>query len=239
MSGGRLALLQLLLLAGFGSAYLVPTHGEIQPAGVSMNLPESFKEWTGEPQAIGDREREELASDTTFARNLYSDAFGDHILVSIVLAGEDPDNSIHRPERCLPAQGWTVLDSSTRVIKAPQLPGGELKVTRLHSQRKFQDDKGTLHTIYSVNYYWFVGYRELTPSAIERALMDIRDRVTKGVNQRWAYVTVASVITEGLTRFGRSEKATDEMLQNVITQLFPRIVELPYATAQVPRGKLR
>ncbi|PZR79898.1 MAG: EpsI family protein [Chthoniobacterales bacterium] len=224
MTVARLALLQLLLVAGFGSAYLVPTHGESQPAGVNMNLPESIGEWTGEPQAIGDREREELAADTTFARKLYSNAFGDHILVSIVLAGEDPDNSLHRPERCLPAQGWTVLDSSTRVIKAPQLPGGELKVTRLHSERKVQDEKGALHTIYNVNDYWFVGYRELTPSPIQRALIDIRDRVASGVNQRWAYVTVASVITEGLTRFGRSEKGTDEMLQSFVSQIFPRIV---------------
>ncbi len=225
MSVARLLLLQIVLFAGLGSAYLVPSHTKTQPAGVNMTLPESIGQWTGVPQEITERERQELAADTVFARQLYSNAFNDHILVSIVLAGEDPDNSIHRPERCLPAQGWTVLDSSTRTIKAPQLPRRELKVTRLHSQRKFQDEKGTIHTIYNVNYYWFVGYREITPSHIERALIDIRDRATRGVNQRWAYVTVASVVTEGLTRFGRSEMATDEMLQSFVSEAFPRIIQ--------------
>jgi EpsI family protein len=225
MSVARLVVLQLLLIGGLGSALLVPTHSQIQPAGVNMNLPESIGQWTGEAEKITQPERDELAPDTTFARKVYSNAFGDSILASIVLAGEDPDNSMHRPERCLPAQGWTVLDSSTRTIKAPQLPGGELRITRLHSERKVQDNQGKLHTIYNVNYYWFVGYHEITPSAIQRALFDIRDRVTQGVNQRWAYITVASVITEGLTKFGRSENATDEMVQSFVSKLFPQIVK--------------
>jgi EpsI family protein len=231
MSVSRLAILQLILIAGLGSAYLIPSHTETQPAGVNMSLPESVGQWTGVTQEIGLRERQELASDTSFARDLYSNAFDDHILVSIVLAGEDPDNSIHRPERCLPAQGWTVLDSETVTIEDKRFPGNRLKLTRLHNQRKFQDEKGNIRTVYSVNYYWFVGYRELTSSHIQRALIDIRDRVSKGVNQRWAYVTLASTITEGLTKYGRSEKATDLMIQSFIAELFPKIVN---ASASAP-----
>ena len=33
-----------------------------------------------------------------------------------------------------------------------------LKVTRLHNQQKVQDERGNFHTIYNLNYYWFVGY---------------------------------------------------------------------------------
>jgi EpsI family protein len=229
MSISRLVILQLLLLAGLGSAYLVPTHSQVQPAGIDLDLPENLGQWTGTPQEIGQGEKEELAADTTFARKVYSNAFGDRILVSIVLAGEDPDNSMHRPERCLPAQGWTILDSKTLAIPASQLPDKQLSMTRLHGEQKIRDDKGDIRTIYNLNYYWFVGYRELTPSAIHRALIDIRDRVTKGVNQRWAYVTVASIITEGITKYGRSEKVTDQMLQSFITELSPKITKAPLA----------
>jgi EpsI family protein len=221
----RLVILQLLLLVGLGSAYLIPTQAKTQPIGVSMALPESIGQWSGVPQQVTKLELEQLAADTAFSRNVYTNAFGDQILVSIVLAGEDPDNSIHRPERCLPAQGWTILDSKTVTVGVPSLPGGQLKVTRLHDEQKFLDDKGTAHMVHNLNYYWFVGYKDVTPSHIDRTVMDIRDRVMKGYNQRWAYVTVASNVTEGLVRFGRSEAASDEMLQAFIRDLFPRIVQ--------------
>jgi EpsI family protein len=223
MSIKRLVLLQLMLFAGLGSAYLIPTQSN-QPMGVIMDLPESIGQWSGVSEKITDAELNGLAPDTSFARRVYSNAFGDQIMVSIVLAGEDPDNSIHRPERCLPAQGWTVVDSRTVAIRAPAFPAGQLRTTRLHNQRKFEDDKGKAHTVDNLNYYWFVGYTDLTPSHIDRALMDIRDRVTKGYNQRWAYVTVASTVTEGLVKFGRSQAETDKMIQSLIVQIFPKVI---------------
>ena len=193
--------------------------------GVVMELPESIGQWYGTPQKITKAELEQLASDTSFARRSYTDAIGDSILASIVLAGEDPDNSLHRPERCLPAQGWTILDSKVVTINDPAFPGGELKVTRLRNQQKVRDDKGNTHTIYNLNYYWFIGYDHQTPSAINRALTDIHDRITKGYNQRWAYVTVASTVTDNLTKFGRSEAETDKMIQSLILDLYPHIVK--------------
>jgi len=223
MTINRLVFLQIVLFAGLGSAYLIPTQSK-QPMGIIMDLPESIGQWSGVSQDVSKLEVEGLAPDTSFARRLYSNAFGDQIVVSIVLAGEDPDNSLHRPERCLPAQGWTVVDSRTVTIIAPALPTGQLKVTRLHNQRKIEDEKGNSHTLYNLNYYWFVGYTDVTPSHIDRALTDIRDRITKGYNQRWAYVTVASNITEGFVKFGRSEAATDQMLQSLTQQIFPRIL---------------
>jgi EpsI family protein len=219
----RLVLLQLVLFGGLGSAYLIPTQSN-QPIGVIMDLPESIGQWSGASQKITEAELNGLAPDTSFARRIYSNAFGDQILVSIVLAGEDPDNSIHRPERCLPAQGWTVIDSRTVTIKGPAFPAGQLSTTRLHNQRRFEDDKGNAHTANNLNYYWFVGYSDITPSHIDRAVMDIRDRITKGYNQRWAYVTVASTVTKGLVKFGRSEAETDKMIQSLIAQLFPKII---------------
>jgi EpsI family protein len=221
----RLIILQIVLVVGFGSVFLLPRQSHSQPAGVTMELPDFIDTWWGVPEQIGKAEREELAADTTFARRIYSNGRGDRILASIVLAGEDPDNSLHRPERCLPAQGWTVMDSKVITIKAPGLPNGELKVTRLHSQQKFPDSKGRLRTVYNLNYYWFVGVTDVTPSAIRRAVLDIRDRVAKGIDQRWAYVTVASNITEKTQKFGRSEQATDELIQGFIGKLYPTIVQ--------------
>jgi EpsI family protein len=230
----RLALLQLVLLVGLGSVFLIPAQTRSQPSGVNMDLPDFIGSWFGTPQKVTQGELDELAADTTFARRIYSNGLGDHVLASIVLAGEDPDNSLHRPERCLPAQGWTMMDSKVVTIKSPSLPNGELKVTRLHSRQDFPDQNGNVRTAYNLNYYWFIGYTAVTPSAVHRAFLDIRDRVVKGYDQRWAYITVASNITEGATRFGRSEKATDELIQSFIANLYPTITKPSVSVASNP-----
>ena len=232
----RLLLLQGLLLVGMGSVFLLPAQSHNQPAGVNMNLPDFIGSWFGVPQKVTQAELDELAADTTFARRVYSNGLGDSILVSIVLAGQDPDNSLHRPERCLPAQGWTIIDSKVITIDAPTLPNGKLKVTRLYNQQKFPDAKGDVRTVYNLNYYWFIGYHDVTPSAIHRAVFDIRDRVVKGYDQRWAYVTVAATITKGEIRFGRSEQETDKLIQDFIAQLFPAIAKRTVQVAMKGTG---
>src|SRR5689334_2200821 len=173
----RLIILQIILLVGFGSVFLLPKQSQSQPLGVTMDLPDFIGDWYGVPQKVTQAELDTLAADTTFARKIYSNGLGDNILASVVLAGEDPDNSLHRPERCLPAQGWTITDSKVITIRDPSLPNGELKVTRLHSEQKFPDQTGNVRTVYNLDYYWFVGINDVTPSAIQRAVLDIRDRV--------------------------------------------------------------
>jgi hypothetical protein len=116
------------------------------------------------------------------------------------------NTSIHRPERCLPAQGWTVTD--TKTVRLPT-PVGDLHATRLHNLRTVRVDSERTANIYNLNYYWFVGSKLITPSHTRRTLIDISDRVLRGTNQRWAYVTVAATVTEGLRPFGRSEQETD------------------------------
>jgi EpsI family protein len=224
MKTRRLIILQVILLIGFGGALLLPHQGHSQPAAVTMQLPEFIDNWYGVPGQVTKAELQELAADTTFARSVYTNGPGDQVWASIVLAGDDPDNSLHRPERCLPAQGWTVMDSRVVTMKGPNFPNGELKATRLHSLRKFPDARGQLHTVYNLNYYWFIGVNDVTPSAVHRAVLDIRDRVVKGIDQRWAYVTVAAEIHQDRV-FGRSEKETDELIQGFITKLYPTIVK--------------
>jgi hypothetical protein len=89
--------------------------------------------------------------------------------------------------------------------------------------RQAQTVDGKTIPVYNLHYYWFAGYHHLTASHLERTFLDIQDRILKGYNQRWAYITVASDITEKLTRFGRSESQTDAMIQDFIGQIFPQI----------------
>lgn len=218
MSIKRLLALELTLLMGLGSVFVLPRPTRLEPAGITLQLPDFVQDWYGRDAPVSSLERESLGPDTEFARKSYTNARGDEIFVSIVLSGPDMNTSIHRPERCLPAQGWTIADS--RIVTLPT-PLGSLRATRLHDLRRLTGSGGTPPLIYNLNYYWFVGARDTTPSHIERTFLDVRDRLLKGSNQRWAYVTVAAVVTKDLKPFGRSEADTDAMIQQLIAALVP------------------
>jgi len=224
MTTRRLLLLQGCLVALLGLVLLLPKVANSSPQGIDLALPTYVGSWFGEDQKISEQELKMLAKDTTFARKLYNDGRGNQIFASIVLSGQDLDNSIHRPERCLPAQGWSVADS--RVVSIP-LQAGEVRTTRLHNVRKVPTADGGTVPIYSLNYYWFVGWSDTTPSHLDRTYIDIRDRILYGYNQRWAYITIASTVTASFQKFGTNEEQTDALLRDFIQQLLPQIKTAP------------
>ncbi len=218
----RLAILTVVLLAGLSSVAFLPHSSVTSPAGIAMKLPIFVGNWIGEDAEVTQREREILAPDTQFARKTYTSLQGDKIFVSIVLSGDDMTNSIHRPERCLPAQGWSLQSSDRRVL--PIEDGKKLAVTQLRDVRMVEQENGaSARRLHGLNYYWFIGYHEMTPSHLERTGMDLRDRILHGYNQRWAYLTVASIVTEGWARNGRSEEETARMTEDFIRQLAPAL----------------
>jgi EpsI family protein len=198
-----------------------------------MQLPEFLGSWYGQDAAVTAAEKEVLGPGTEFARKIYTDGNGDQLYVSIVLSGPDMMTSIHRPERCLPAQGWSLLDSRAVPIRMPKPESGVLDVTRLHdlqyarnqARDTIKDRNGQPIPIYNLNYYWFIGSRETCASHYARLYVDMRDRILHGYNQRWAYVTVVSNVTKNLQPFGKDETQTDAMIQDFIKQLAPVILQ--------------
>ena len=224
MNTKRFLILQVILLAGLGTVFFLPKHVEMPAAGVKLALPAYIGMWYGESAEVTQREREVLGPETRFARRRYEDGIGGRIDTSIVLSGEDMNTSIHRPERCLPAQGFTLVGSHSRVLR---VGGRPLRVTRLHAIRPIPaNEEHPAFTEHTLHYYWFIGSSETTASHFSRELIDIRDRILKGTVQRWAYVTLSSPVTKGQDKFGRSEADVDQALTAFIEKLVPE-VELP------------
>jgi EpsI family protein len=220
MISRRLLVVELLLILGLSSIFFLPKAPATSPVGIALALPIWVGDWLGEDANVTPRELEVLAKDTAFARKIYSSPAGDKIFVSIVLSGDDMTSSIHRPERCLPAQGWNLQDTSARSIQIPD--SSSLATTRLSSLRMIEAKSGRV-AIQNLTYYWFVGYTDATASHFTRTMLDLRDRILHGYNQRWAYVTVASTVTEGIASPGRSEAETARMIENFIVQLVPKL----------------
>src|SRR5882757_5054086 len=127
----RLLAVEIVLLAGFGAIFLLPHVSKSSPSGIAVALPSIVGAWFGDDSDITPREREILAKDTEFARKIYTGPHGDKIVVSIILSGDDMTNSIHRPERCLPAQGWSLESSGQRAVTLRN--GKSFGLTRLRA----------------------------------------------------------------------------------------------------------
>lgn len=186
-----------------------------------MKLPVWIGSWWGEDVEVTAKEIGALAKDTRFARKIYKSPEGDQIFVSIVLSGDDMASSIHRPERCLPAQGWSLQSSSRETIALND--GKSLATTLLRSVRPALDYAGNRRLITNLNYYWFVGYNHMTPSHLDRTIWDMRERLLHGYDQRWAYVTVTANVTEGLGIPNRSEQETASVIEKFTKNLVHKL----------------
>jgi EpsI family protein len=187
-------------------------------AGVTLTLPDYVGQWWGFDQSMSEAEKTLLPSDTEFERKEYDLAQGDKIVCSIVLSGAEK-RSIHRPEICLPAQGWTLR--SGQVIDVPLHSGHALKVMNLTITRPATTVTGQNIEVPAYYMYWFVGDKVTTPYHWERLWLTSWDRIVHHVNHRWAYVIVTSPITQGLKPDGKNGAETLEMLKAFIADVVP------------------
>jgi EpsI family protein len=221
MTISRLIILLTLLLGGLSSVFFLPQQLGFAPVGISLQLPETLGEWWGNHVEVGQKERDVLGPETEFSRKEYSNGRGDLLLASIVLSGEDMMTGIHRPERCLAAQGWSFEPGDDREIDVPGK--GKIPVKRLKTHRVERLADGRPVSIENICYYWFAGSRDLTEEHLRRVWIDSRDRLAGGYAQRWAMMMVASNITSSRQKFGRDEKATDELITGFIQRLAPSL----------------
>lgn len=224
MTTSRLAILLAVLLGGLSAVFLLPQQLGYQPVGVVMELPRFISArgeglW-GKEGEITEQEKEVL-SGSDFARKIYTDDAGNRVLVSIVLAGQDMMTGIHRPERCLQAQGWNPGPTSTRAVRTES--GRSLGVSRVLNERKVVQD-GKAYSIRNIAYYWFIGHTDEVATHERRVMRDAVDRILRGYNQRWAMVLVSTEISENFRAGGLDEASTDRLLQDVIAKLEPKII---------------
>ena len=196
-------ILPVLTGAALATVHLLPEAGEMSPSAVEMDIPGKLGTWNTRAIPASEEEIATLAADTRFSKAICLSprdgefdlasglAIPDRIDLSIVLSGHDLNNSIHRPERCMPAQGH-VIGSSTRV--ALDLPNGrKLDARRLLSVQSLPvNEARTEYVSFNcVTYYFFVGNHCITQDHVERTLIDIKDRLLRGMEQRWAYVSAS------------------------------------------------
>jgi EpsI family protein len=221
MTTKHLAILFVVLAAGMSAVFALPRQLGYQPVGIDLRIPEFLGEWWGKAMDISQKERNVLGHETEFARRLYANVSGDTVLASIVLSGQDMMTSIHRPERCLVAQGWQVGAARKRAFHLPEF--GALETTRLVNAKEYRTPDGSTAQMNSICYYWFIGHSNRAATHEERVWLDMCDRIFKGYSQRWAMVMISAEVTKDRQKFGRDERQVDALLEDFIKRLAPRL----------------
>ena len=194
-----------MVIFGLSLVWLVPNTGKFQVSRLIEELPENILNRLGVDLEISQLERKTLAPDTTFVRKRYYQPVREnaspHIDVSVVFSGKDINNSIHRPEVCLRAQGWSFLSEKYVTIQAGDklVPFKEIVCAR---QRVATDNapdknsKGEVIVDKRIQYYTFVGAEKIVAGHYERTWEDMKMRVLRGTDQQWAYTTISMDVTD-------------------------------------------
>lgn len=241
----RIVVLAGVMALGFSTVWLLPDAGEMRPSRLARHLPLEFDSFHGTRVAVTGREREILAADTEFERVSYVDTQDQSVPryeVSVVFSGKDLNNSIHRPEVCLHAQGWNFERQENVTVGNALKNGGAIPFRKIVCTRPVfhpETNKPVIlpngKQLYArrLQYYTFLGHTEITQGHYERTILDMKDRLFRGYDQTWAYVTFSMEVTgafaeQGALR-GKSYNLaeTEGMLDSFIRKLAPLVVDAP------------
>jgi EpsI family protein len=190
--------------------------------GVVMNLPSSFGPFQGRDVPLSEGERVVLPKDTEIIKKNYNDPSGDIVNAQIVLSGAEK-RSIHRPELCLPAQGWSITSRATRPVQLAD--GRSISVMEDTITREVEVSPGVSKPLTSLFCYWFIGDGTTTSSHVMRVFLTSWDRVVHGKNHRWAYAAVSAPVLQGFQPGGRDLEGTRKLVNDFIGQLAPSIMK--------------
>lgn len=184
-------------------------------APVNFSLPETFGDWKGEniffcqngecmksfradetggktvcPSCGGTfatislQEKNNLPAGTVILKKRYKNSADEEFFVSVVISSSSR-SSIHRPQWCLPGQGYRIGDGNRVTI--PIKGRDPLLVMLLDVTR--MEPAGNRKGAYAYA-YWFVSKRHETSYHFIRIFWMALDNIFRGISQRWAYVSI-------------------------------------------------
>ncbi len=219
-------------------------HQRLSPPGVRTHpLPGSVRLQADLPEWVLDYESQwldvdnitlnALPPDTSFGQRRYKAPDGLVLDLRVVLMGTDRA-SIHKPQICLPAQGWHIDDvrsaQTSLSIQRPYLY--ELPVMELVASKTFSVD-GQDQSWSGVYVYWYVADDAVSANAsgFQRMWWTATKLLRTGVLQRWAYISCFTACPPGqeAAAFDRMKKFIAAAVPEF--QLYPQPKPIAVTTA--------
>lgn len=184
----QLAAAILLPLATLGICAGTDISFQVAEPGVRLHLPLSLGDYQGREYDMTASEKNHLDPGVKLVRNLYSSSTGRQIMSTVILSGFEK-RSLHRPEVCLPSQGWTVTDRTPVTLRLAD--GREITVMMVRIFRDAEPQPGTRIRSRAVNFYWYIGSDGTTcPDHYEHVFLSYFDSVFRNVQHRWAMASI-------------------------------------------------
>lgn len=229
-SGVALALIggtALLLSQIRGGAPLarpgIRTHALPGSIRLEADLPQQVLDYDSERMETEKVVIDTLPKDTSFGQRRYKAPDGFAMALNVVLMGHDR-TSIHKPQICLPGQGWQIDEPASKEtqvrVQRPyeyDLPIVELVV---HKTISVADQNQMWSGIYV---YWYVADDAVSASSsgFQRMYLMTSRLLRTGVLQRWAYVSCFTLCAPG------QEGATFERMKPFVAALAPEFQLFP------------
>ena len=228
----------LILALLLGSIFVLPQRGIFAKSSLISQVPLYLGEWSGTSKPPSAEEKGILAKDTQFdkvdftcydlpeLRNARGELCASPVSLSIVKSGHDINNSIHRPERCLRAQGHVNFLSLPATLSTTK--GRQINVQRITSHLPIAPaEEGDIpFPVGFISYYYFVGHHQMTHSHWTRILTDMKDRLFEGTDQQWSFVMVSMPYNLGKdpTEDKMLQEQADKKIRQLLGELTDRIV---------------
>ena len=243
----RFYLTPFLLALVLGMIYVLPRRGEVALTSLSDKAidkenkipPLHIGDWIAQPITPSKKEVDILHKDTNFIKGTYfaydipplihrsGQSFDTGINLSIVISGFDINNSIHRPERCLRAQGHLNMLSLPEDFTTPA--GHRMKVQRLSSIFPIapEQEGDDPFPIGFISYYYFVGHKHLTHDHWSRTFIDMKDRLIYGADQQWSFVMLSMPYNLGKDPAETSlrQQQAEKKIRQLLGELTDQIVD--------------
>lgn len=162
----------------------------------SVALPEHVLNFESKEQPIAKVVSDWLPKDTTYGQRYYRATNGFWTMANVVLMGTDR-TSIHDPKYCLAGQGFRTVKEEFDSVPIQEPHAYSLPVFKWTIQRESITPEGAKVPQSALYVFWFVADDQLTANHKERMWWMARDLVTRGLLQRWAYVSCFSACAPG------------------------------------------
>ena len=168
--------------------------------------------------AVSVGETKLLPANTPIFRRLYHRAGHPDIVATFVFSGMER-RSIHKPQRCLVAQGNQIVDEYTH--RARCAPDREMNVRALEMTRPVRSASGEVTGAEDCVYtYWLFNPERETVHHMARLLRMLFDNAFRSYRPRWGYASIS------VPRQPEKPDAWKEELDDFLPRLYPTIVKL-------------
>lgn len=167
------------------------------------DIPQKCPVCEGEVRPVSRAELDILPADTQSRKVTYTFDSGDVFTIALVIAGRNR-MSIHRPELCLPSQGFSMSEREVHMI----LPDVPMACFALSRPNRVQPGGFA---------YLFLNSDGATVSNLERVLGDSLDRSLRNRIRRWAMITVSS------TQYNFQTPEGEAALRKFMEQFYPEL----------------